>query len=137
MMADPEMEEEGEILLDMVQGQYPLPVKRVISQHPCVTERYFRPYFYVPSADLVQQMAIKSTGRHVVSDQCVLFHSNRWVDFLSSFCFVLFFLFCFVFSVLFCFTLFFLSVLFCFIFPLYFILFFLFHFISFFIFDAN
>lgn len=122
MMADPEMEEEGEILLDMVQGQYPLPVKRVISQHPCVTERYFRPYFYVPSADLVQQMAIKSTGRHVVSDQCVLFHSNRWVDFLSSFCFVLFFLFCFTLFFLFYFVLFFLSILFYFSVSFYFFL---------------
>ena len=87
-MADQAMEEEeeGDIVFDIESlsktslGQlekYPLPVRRVIPWYPSVTERYYKPYFYVPSRDLLKQMALKSSGHHVVSDQCILFHSNR------------------------------------------------------------
>lgn len=93
-------EEEGDFVLDIdieslkkqsleqesdIVNKYPLPVSRVISWYPCVTERYYKPYFYVPSNDLHNQMAIKSTGHHVVSDQCILFHSNRFVSLLTLF----------------------------------------------------
>ena len=84
-------EEEGDIVFDIeslskggsgdgVDKRYPLPVSRVIPWYPSVTERYYKPYFYVPSDDLLNQMSMKSSGRHIVSDQCILFHSNRFVQ---------------------------------------------------------
>lgn len=87
MVVDEGMEEEeGDIGFDIESlckrsveesGKYPFPVKRVIPWYPSVTERYYKPYFYVPPSDLLKQMALKSSGHHVVSDQCILFHSNR------------------------------------------------------------
>lgn len=90
-MAEAAMEEEeGDIAFDIESlkkehslnqldedKKYPLPVSRVMPWYPSVTERYYKPYFYIPSSDLVKQMSMKSTGRHIVSDQCILFHSNR------------------------------------------------------------
>ncbi|KAI1288099.1 hypothetical protein HDE_09619 [Halotydeus destructor] len=48
---------------------FPLPVERVIAEHPCVTERYFEVRFFVPNED---QVRTKNAG-----DQVILFHSNR------------------------------------------------------------
>ena len=48
---------------------YALPVERIIPDFPSFTERYFEPFFFVPSQPVA---TAKQAG-----DQCVLFHSNR------------------------------------------------------------
>ena len=53
---------------------YPFRIEdRVIPSYPSVTERYYEPRFFIPSPSLL-------ASKQNVGDQCVLFHSNRYVS---------------------------------------------------------